>query len=491
MFANGLAQEFPDNAVDTQFLMQNPSIQDIALRIDKGSGEGEEEGGASSFDLNASFGLRSIMALLVVRHHIGAICYPETKEVHWIDVDFRFRPGIFVLLGAVSIACRSTTEASWKQLYRFAPTVYFPYWFTLLLLTPIIAITCLNQGHTDWGELVYDGLLLRSIWDIGGGVFTHMWFFTSLFCFYVFYDVYLLVLNTNFHCIRCCCGEQEEFADLEDEEGDHEVGRRSNAKRRCRSICTGGNPSTLGVLAVRLVWPALVELVLSLFFGLLSHQMTHKSPLTWQPVFWMGILVGQACVSVRLSNGQRTFLSWYTDLCMLVLLFLLLTPFPVVTTPSFFDDSTWNGETKPGTFTVQRLLSDRLMYPLALLVFALSRVPDSWSYKVLSGAWLAWLTPYTLTIYLSHPLAANWLQFTRKNSISTFSGLFSFDYNAPSAICTMGLKGGLKGAGGCGAAPFEYVSLFFTCLVIAMGIHCLVYSPFRRVWNRFANWSLK
>jgi len=126
------------------------------------------------------------------------------------------------------------------------------------------------------------------------------------------------------------------------------------------------------------------------------------------PQFYLGMLVGQACLHVELDQQKAKCLSIWCD--VIAASFLVLMFYPV----------------GPGYLY---MYSD---VPLAFLIFALCRGPSSVAAKILgSTRGFGALAPYSFAIYLFHLPVIQWMNMVYRFKWTGLSDIWNFDYAAP------------------------------------------------------------
>jgi len=451
-FVNQLRQAFEGVPISDLWLLSNPTIGELAKKIDAQKEAGEEGDSLQAMNMDAVFALRSLLALWTVRGHMS----PEgcNRETDYGDASNFWRVNIFILLAGVNTAMMYDTsrDSAWQMLKMFVPPLLPLYFAGVLMSLPIGYIPATACAGTMERQIQVQVWFVFSLFMQSGTFpqFMFEWYprLSLGHCWYLSAQIFFL-LNFNW------------MKDIMD-------GKRLTWCFPCLSRLAGssridaGPISTIRELIFRM-W--LVCLLCSpvMFFSkglwLQWFIKTEVPDVSWfhifgplrLPQFYIGMLVGQACLHVELDHVTGRRLRFACD--GLALLFVFL---------SFF----------AGDYIY--MMNEPF---LAFLVFALCRAPNTWTEWILRKSGMSTLAPFTYAIFIFHIPVMKWFKFTAQKGIVEIPDFFNLNHYTD---CTgvNELDPAFQEQTDDLCPPFAYFNVFIWTIVLAILCTKLLHDPF-------------
>ena len=509
-----LQRRFPEAAVDTLFLLQNPTLREIAERVQSSSRPGAARDNASRhMSLHAVQSLRGLLCLWIMRSHFGICTWRELSgqkdgEDTWLDGDHTWRVSLFFVLAGMHEAIKSDQVhiPSLRRVCDFVLPLLPIVWLAMLFASPLHGgiANLLSNPQNPWVVIIfvsnaflipfsYKTIPVESV--IGPGWFLAALVF-SLLLFNVMHayskSAFFGGTNAVYEGVRPSPPHQRRLAFF--------VLRIAIACVPCVVFeaykASTRDYFTFVPLPQTWVWGWHPDPNLDTFnyrFGLL-----HMSPLARLLTFYPGLVVGQGCVDVSLSIRQARCAGAAADLSIVTLLVLAFT--------SPADGSQWSSR--------DELLKILHMPILCIFIFGVCRASrNSITAYVLSWGPLRELARFTLAIYLFHQPLLNWLQFVRSYRVQGFfpwepGQHFLSNWNRGKNLWgqaarplvewidpregptlsswnlsdTDGHIDHERITRGCYTLPFEAITLTCTTLIVAIIATVVVYEPAQRLY---------
>jgi len=450
---DGMHKAFPAAEVSDLLLLANPTVAELAVSIEAGLVQGGKDGGVPQVvNMDAVGGLRALFSLWIMRGHLNH-CNQDTE---WIDIDNYWRVNIYIILAGSTTAMLhdKVRESWWVMMKKFVPflPLYYISWFIELPLN--LAVGACEDARIMWLGLILTFVLQHGNFPRVGPLYTpvpmgHAWYLSAQMLFYCVYNwMQDLMERKTVYCVPpWCCG-------CWDDEGS--------------CACAGCSPSRKGrpIKRVRELLLRIAQTWLICLVVLWATKIWRVIGPLRLPQFYLGMLVGQACLHVDLDERGGKILSWVCD--VMVFFFILL------------------------SFAQRLLYHQTFLYwfsdgPLAFLIFALYRSPNSWSGRFLAS-YLSALAPYSYGIYLLQVPIMNWGKFTMRQGVQTWKSIVKYDYAQTCWRWTADEERGVfprpEGGDFCHMPGFSYITLFSTTIVLSMLLTHLVHDPFQRFYNR-------
>ena len=154
----GLKSAFPEVLIPEIMLLNNPTIGELVEYVeaaDPSDPSVTKRNGAKHMQMDACFGLRTILCLWIVRSHMEtAVCpsgmgfdYEKGRpkpdfvwgDLTWVDVKHSWRVTIFVILAAMTASMKFENHrvSDWQKLKEFIPPLLPVLWFAMLFTAPL------------------------------------------------------------------------------------------------------------------------------------------------------------------------------------------------------------------------------------------------------------------------------------------------------------------------------------------------------------------
>lgn len=464
----GMRQEFPKANVSDLMLLANPTVEELSATIDASLGAG---GTPQTMNMDAVFGLRALFSLWIVRGHLAI--FGCNQDIEWYDTQNYWRVNLYILLAGSTTAMLhdKTRESWWVMMKKFVPPLLPMYYIGWIIELPLN----LAMAACEDANMPLLGFLVTAVLQQGNIPVAFVplnplpmgvaWYLSAQMFFYGAYNWMQDIMERK--AVLCVppwlCG-------CWDDEG-------------C-CPCPGCAPSRKGA-PIKNMWELLLRLtqtwliMLPVFMS--QKPILHTFGPTRLPQFYMGMLVGQACLYVELDEADGKKLGWITDIMVFLgAAFSFGGP-----------DTPW------------------LMYyggdvALAFLVFALCRAPNSWSARFLASSGLSVLAPYSYGIYLLHIPIMLWGVFAMGQGVQSLEAVVEYNYAdtcwVPNdadgdAVYPRPEGGNLEDAQTwsefsmseemfCYMPGFAYISIFCVTIVLSMLLTHLVHEPFQKFYNR-------
>jgi len=415
--------------VDELTIMQHPVISDLARYVDRlKSGEPEAEGGdaggAKHINMDALFGLRSILCLWIVRGHMEVYCEGALQDTDWNDRWHYWRTNIFMFMAGASLTMQFDKNQipTLRLLRNNVPQLFPMYWVGYATAFPTIGPGCLAWKTGEYAtEYVMELFLLQGLympfWGIEGVVMGHCWYLAGQIFFLCFFNIFQRMLK---------------------------------AGTSCFSIDPATGVKKTGITDLRQFWTWCAVCWLCALPG----KFLHVNGILRLPTFVQGMIIGQAAMHVELTpDRERQLGRWIDGVTLLLVLVCQI----------------------PHSWLVLLFLGDLW---LGFICFGIARV-DCLTARFLSRPLIKSLAPYSYGIYILHPPVIFWARTVARYGLKTWGDIRDFDYSQ--------VKCDRKDDTSCWMYPFSYITVMTTVIVFAVLITELVHFPAQRLMNRWLN----